>query len=250
MSAKRVVACLDVDGGRVVKGRRFDGLVEAGDPVRLAARYCEEGIDELVVLDVSATTQARAFAAETIASVAHVVDIPLTAGGGVRRIEDVEAMLDAGADKVSINSAAFADPELLTRAAERFGSQPIVLAIDARRRTTGYVVASHAGQRELPLDACAWARIGERFGAGEILATSIDCDGMRHGFNLEFIRALARSVSIPVVASGGARDEQSFVEAFAAGADAALGASVFHQRLLDVGTIKRACRDASLEVRI
>lgn len=250
MPAKRIVACLDIDGGRVVKGRRFNELSDAGDPATLAARYCREGVDEIVVLDVSATSESRAFAADTVAAVARVVDVPLTAGGGIRAIEDVERMLEAGADKVSINSAAFTNPDLLAQAASRFGSQCVVLAIDARRRYDGYVVATHGGRRELPVDALAWARIGERFGAGEVLVTSIDRDGTREGFDLELVGLLAANVGIPIVASGGAADAASFVAAFEAGADAALAASIFHRSLRSIDEIKRACDASGIEVRI
>lgn len=249
MPAKRVIACLDIDDGRVVKGQRFQALREAGDPVELAKRYEREGADELVVLDISATTSGRAFAAATIASVARAVSIPLTAGGGIRTVDDVARMLDAGADKVSVNSAAFSDPQLLTRAAERFGSQCVVLATDVRKREGGYVVTSHGGTRELPIDAAAWAKIGERYGAGELLVTAIDRDGMADGFDLNLLRLLGASVSIPLIASGGARDAASFAEAFRAGADAALGASIFHDKRAGIAAVKSACSEAGFEVR-
>lgn len=249
MPAKRIVACLDIDGGRVVKGCRFEALRDAGDPVELARRYDREGADEIVVLDISATTAGREFSASTIAAVARAISIPLTAGGGIRSIDDVARMLDAGADKVSINSAAFSDPALLTRAAERFGSQCVVLAMDVRKRESGYVVASHGGTRELPIDAVAWARIGERYGAGELLVTAVDRDGTAAGFDLDLLRLIGSSVSIPLVASGGARDAAAFADAFRAGADAALGASIFHYQRTGIREVKDACSQAGFQVR-
>jgi cyclase len=249
MPAKRVIACLDVDGGRVVKGRRFLNVRDAGDPVELAARYCEQGADELVVLDISASLEDRLAAQHTVAAIARVVDVPLTVGGGVRDPSDVARLLDAGADKVAINSAALARPQLIAEAAQRFGSQCVVVAVDARRGYGSYPIASHGAR--IPARRCAqeWASQAQALGAGELLITSIDCDGERRGFDVELIARLRAVLSIPIIASGGARDAASFVQAFAAGADAALGASVFHFGMTSVGAVKRACADAGIVVR-
>jgi cyclase len=247
--AKRIVACLDVEAGRVVKGVRFEHLRYAGDPVASARRYCREGVDELVVLDVSATRDARSAAFETVASIAEAIDVPLTAGGGVRSLDDVERYLEAGADKVAINSAAFAEPALLERCSRRFGAQCIVLSIDVVRFESGYRVATHGGSVAHERDALAWAAEGEARGAGEVLATSIDRDGTRSGFDLELIELLAAGLRVPLVASGGARGASCFADALSAGADAALGASVFHDGDCTIGTVKRCCSSRGLEIR-
>lgn len=249
MLVKRVIACLDIEAGRVVKGRRFREMVDAGDPVSAARRYCENGADEIVVLDISASIEARLASLHVIGEIARAIDIPLTAGGGVRIAGDVALLLNAGADKVSINSAALARPGLLSECAARFGSQCVVLAIDARRDGDRYTVASHGARMPVRRDPLEWAREGEQRGAGELLVTSIDRDGTGEGFDLRLLAALASSATIPVIASGGAIDAGSFVDAFACGADAALGASAFHFGRLTIGEVKSRCAAAGFEVR-
>lgn len=225
MLCKRLIACLDVRGGRVVKGTGFRDLRDAGDPAELAARYDAEGIDEVVILDVTATVESRRARAATIDAVASRLFIPLTAGGGINTLDDAAAMFDAGADKVSINSAALRDPSLITRVADRYGSQAVVVAIDAQDRK----VFANSGTVRSARSAIEWAREACARGAGEILATSIDRDGTRAGFDLALTSELARAVPVPVIASGGAGTWRHFLEAFTAGeADAALAASVFH----------------------
>jgi imidazole glycerol-phosphate synthase subunit HisF len=227
--AKRLVACLDVRDGAVVKGVSFEGLRHAGDPASLARRYNAEGIDELVVLDVTATLEARRALADTVRAVARDLFIPLTVGGGVRSAADAEALLDAGADKVSLNSAALADPALITALASRYGSQAVIVAIDAKRQGDGFAVFSRSGTAATGRGPVEWAREAEARGAGEILLTSMDRDGTRAGFDCELTAAVASTVSIPVIASGGAGTFDHFAEVFTAGrADAALAASVFH----------------------
>ena len=225
MLCKRLIACLDVRGGRVVKGTNFRDLRDAGSPAELAARYDAEGIDEVVILDVTATVESRRARAATIEAVASRLFIPLTAGGGINTLDDAAAMFDAGADKVSINSAALRDPSLITRIADRYGSQAVVVAIDAQRMS----VFANSGTLRSARSAIEWAREACARGAGEILATSIDRDGTRGGFDLELTSELARAVPVPVIASGGAGTWRHFLEAFTTGeADAALAASVFH----------------------
>lgn len=233
MLCKRLIACLDVRGGRVVKGTNFRALRDAGDPAELAARYDAEGIDEVVVLDVGATVENRRALASTIEAVAARLFIPLTVGGGVATIDDAAALFDAGADKVSINSAALASPALITAIASRYGSQAVIVAVDAKKSTKGngddYRVFGRSGTDESSREAVDWAREAADRGAGEILATSIDRDGTRAGFDLELTSRLSRAVPIPVIASGGAGTHQHFLDVFTAGAaDAALAASVFH----------------------
>jgi imidazole glycerol-phosphate synthase subunit HisF len=249
MLAKRIIACLDIRDGRVVKGKQFAGLRDAGDPVELAMRYRDDGIDELVVLDVSATLESRPANRRTIEAIAAALDVPLTVGGGVRAIDDVERLLDAGADKVAINSAALARPALLSEAAARFGSQCIVVSIDARRAGDRYEVATHSATRAHRRCPLAWAREAALLGAGEVLLTSIDRDGSRGGFDLELVGGARSAVSVPVVASGGASDTQSFADVLLAGADAALGASIFHNGEATANDVKAACRNAGLTVR-
>lgn len=249
MLAKRIVACLDVKDGRVVKGRRFRDLREAGDPVECARRYCEGGVDELVILDVSATLEERIASLRTIEAIAEMVDVPLTVGGGVRNEADFGQLLDAGADKVAVNSAAVPDPQLLRRASERYGTQCVVLSIDALRTGERYEFATHGGTRPVEGDAIAWAREAERLGAGEILLTSIDRDGTRGGFDLALIAACERAIGIPLVASGGARSPDSFADALLAGADAALGASVFHDNEFSIARVKARCALRGVLVR-
>ena len=249
MLAKRIIACLDVRDGRVVKGTQFIGLRDAGDPVELALRYRDDGVDELVVLDISATLESRLANRRTIEAIAATLDVPLTVGGGVHELDDVARLLDAGADKVAINSAALARPQLLGEAAARFGSQCIVISIDARRAGDGYAIATHSATRAQARSPISWAREAVRIGAGEVLLTSIDRDGTRNGFDLELVRSACEAVSVPVVASGGASDARSFAEALLAGADAALGASIFHNGEATANDVKAVCRDAGLTVR-
>jgi imidazole glycerol-phosphate synthase subunit HisF len=249
MLTKRIVACLDIAGGRIVKGVRFNNLRDSGDPAAAARKYCTDGIDELVVLDVSATRESREASLDAAARVAAVIDVPLTAGGGIRNLDDVGRYLAAGADKVAINSAALADPGLLGRCSQRFGSQCIVLSIDAIWMDTRYEVASHGGTKMHARDALGWAIEGVAAGAGEVLLTSIDRDGTRTGFDLAAISALAGALRVPLVASGGACDAASFGDALCAGADAALGASVFHDGTCNVADVKRHCTARGLEIR-
>jgi cyclase len=229
MLAKRLIACLDVRDGRVVKGVNFEDLRSAGDPTALAARYNAEGIDELVVLDVTATLESRRALAETIRQVSRQIFIPLAVGGGIGSLEDARAMMDAGADKVSVNTAALRDPDLITRVSSVYGSQAVVVAIDAKQSNGGYAVFSRSGTARESRDAVAWAREAESLGAGEILLTSIDRDGTKSGFDCELTRAVSDAVRIPVIASGGAGVPEHFADVFSTGrADAALAASVFH----------------------
>jgi cyclase len=250
MHLKRVIPCLDVDGGRVVKGVNFVGLRDAGDPVELAARYEQEGADELVFLDISATHEGRDTIVDVARRTAENVFIPFTIGGGIRSVEDAQRVLDAGADKVSVNSAAVARPELVDELAERFGSQCVVLAIDARRRDDGgWEVYVAGGRKPTGLDAVEWAREGVRRGAGEILLTSMDRDGTKDGYDLELTAAVARAVDVPIIASGGAGNLDHLVEAIRAGADAALVASLFHFGEYTVAEAKEALAAAGVPVR-
>lgn len=250
MLAKRLIACLDVRDGAVVKGVNFEGLQRAGDPVELARRYDADGIDELVILDVTATTDGRRALRETIEAVARQIFIPLTVGGGIRSGADAGAAVEAGADKVSINSAALADPGLIETLAARYGSQAVVVAIDAKRERDGYAVFSHSGTTAAGRDAVEWAREAEGRGAGEILLTSIDRDGTRSGFDCELTAAVASAVSIPVIASGGAGTFEHFHEVFTRGlADAALAASVFHFSEHAVADLKGWLMSRGLPIR-
>ena len=250
--AVRVIPCLDVDGGRVVKGINFRDLRDAGDPVELAAAYDADGADELTFLDVTASAADRETTYEVVRRTAECVFIPLTVGGGVRSVEDVDRLLRAGADKVSLNTAAIARPELLAEAARRFGAQCVVLSVDARRAPgtpSGFEVTTHGGRRGTGIDAVEWARRGQRLGAGEILLNSMDADGTKAGFDLELIRAVRAAVSVPVIASGGAGELAHFPPAVQAGADAVLAASVFHFGQLRIGQVKQELRAAGVEVR-
>jgi cyclase len=253
--AVRVIPCLDVSEGRVVKGVNFVGLVDAGDPVELARRYDEEGADELTFLDITATSDNRRSAYEMIRRTAEQVFIPLTVGGGVRTTDDIDALLRAGADKVSINSAAVARPEFLSEAANRFGSQCVVIAIDARRVgaeaacPSGFEVTTHGGRRGTGIDAVQWAELAESSGAGEILLTSMDADGTKDGFDLAMLRQIRAAVGVPLIASGGAGALDHFPEAVAAGADAVLAASVFHFGQLRIDAVKRELAQAGYPVR-
>ena len=249
--ARRVIPCLDVTAGRVVKGVSFVNLVDAGDPVELAAVYDAEGADELVFLDITATVEARETLYDVVSRTAEQVFIPLTVGGGVRAVDDVGRLLRAGADKVSVNSAAVRDPELLSAGADTYGVQCMVLAIDARRRGDGegWEVVVDGGRTPTGRDALAWAEDAARRGAGELLVTSMDADGQRTGYDLELVEAMTRAVDVPVIASGGAGSREHFVAACQAGADAVLAASVFHFGQLSIAEVKQGLAAAGLPVR-
>jgi cyclase len=251
MLARRIIACLDVRDGCVVKGINFEGLQRAGDPAALAARYNEEGIDELVFLDVTATLEARLALATTIREVSSRLFIPLTVGGGIRSEDDAARAIDAGADKVSLNTAALADPSLITRLASRYGSQAAIVAIDAKQAGDRYDVYSRSGSTATGRDAVEWAMEAERRGAGEILLTSIDRDGTRSGFDCSLTAAVSTAVNIPVIASGGAGEFAHFVEVFTAGrADAALAASIFHYSEHAVGDLKTHLHHHGIPMRL
>ncbi len=253
--AVRVIPCLDVDAGRVVKGVNFAGLRDAGDPVELARRYDAEGADELTFLDVTASADSRATTYEVVSRTAEEVFIPLTVGGGVRTVDDVDRLLRAGADKVGVNTAAIARPELVAEVADRFGAQVLVLSVDARRcpagttTASGFEVTTHGGRRGTGIDAVEWAARAAELGAGEILLNSMDADGTKAGFDLEMLAQVRAAVRVPLVASGGAGAVEHFAPAVAAGADAVLAASVFHFRQLTVGDVKAALRAEGLPVR-
>jgi imidazoleglycerol phosphate synthase cyclase subunit len=249
MLTARIIPCLDVSHGRVVKGVRFQGLRDAGDPAERAWLYEAQGADEIVILDVSATPEGRGHQLETVRRVRAGLSIPLTIGGGVRTEEDALALLEAGADKVSVNTAAVARPELLSEIAGRFGRQCCVLAIDAARRDGRFEVLVRGGREGSGIDALAWAREGERRGAGEILLTSWDRDGTRSGYDLELTHAVAETVRLPVIASGGADNAEHIAQAFAAGADAVLAASIFHDGDMTVGQVKLYLMEHGLRVR-
>ena len=249
MLKTRVIPCLDVDGGRVVKGVNFQNLRDSGDPTALAMAYQLQGADEIVVLDISATTTKRAHQIEVIAAIREALCIPLTAGGGIRTTADVERLLEAGADKVSLNTAAVRNPSLLNNIADRFGSQCTVIAIDAVRRGASWKVVTHSGGNELTLDAVDWAKQAAAAGAGEILLTSFDRDGTQSGYDLELIHQVATQVSVPVIASGGAKIPRHFAEAVAAGASAVLAASIFHDNQTTVATLKAELINLGLELR-
>ena len=250
MLAKRIIACLDVRDGQVVKGINFEGLRSAGEPAALARRYNEEGIDELVILDVTATLEKRRAMANTVRSVAKELFIPLCVGGGIRDADDAAAVVEAGADKVSLNTAALTNPELITRLASQYGSQAVIVAIDAKRGEGGYAVYARSGTTAASRDAVEWAREAEDRGAGEILLTSIDRDGTKIGFDCEMTAAVSRAVNIPVIASGGAGSFDHFVDVFSAGhADAALAASIFHYTEHSVSGLKRHLHDRGIPVR-
>ena len=250
--AVRVIPCLDVDGGRVVKGVNFRDLRDAGDPVELAARYDEQGADELTFLDISASHQGRATTLEVVSRTAEQVFIPLTVGGGVSSTDDVDTLLRAGADKVAVNTAAIHRPELVAEIADRFGNQVLVLSVDARRAPgtdSGFEVTTHGGRKSAGLDAIAWAVRACELGAGEILLNAMDADGTREGFDLDLIRAVRREVTVPVIASGGAGAAEHFPPAVDAGADAVLAASVFHFGTLAIADVKAALAGAGHAVR-
>ena len=255
MLAKRIIPCLDVDRGRVVKGIRFVSIVDAGDPIAQAKRYDAEGADELTFLDITASSDKREIVAALVRRVADGVFIPFTVGGGLRSLEDMRAVLRSGADKVSLNTAAFEQPELISAGAEVFGSQCMVVSIDARRRdpenaTKGWHVFTYGGRRRTERDAIEWAVEAERLGAGEILLTSMDCDGTRDGYDLELTRAVSGAVRIPVIASGGAGSLNHFYEALTAGgASAVLAASLFHSGEYKIADVKNYLRQRGVIVR-
>lgn len=251
MLTRRIIPCLDVRDGRVVKGVRFQGLRDAGDPASQAERYERDGADELVILDVSATPEGRANAAETVAAVRAVLGIPLTVGGGIRRVEDAERLLDAGADKISVNTAAVSHPELLSALAERFGAQCTVLAIDAARTPDGqgWEVVTRSGTHRTGLDVIEWAREGVARGAGEILLTSWDRDGTRSGYDCPLLTAVSQAVPVPVIASGGADTPEHCRDALEAGADAVLAASIFHDGDTTPAALKAQLAAFGIEVR-
>ncbi|MGV3113464.1 imidazole glycerol phosphate synthase subunit HisF [Corynebacterium freneyi] len=254
--AIRVIPCLDVNDGRVVKGVNFENLRDAGDPVELAHRYNEEGADELTFLDVTASKDGRGTMLDVVRRTAEQVFIPLTVGGGVRSVEDVDQLLRAGADKVSVNTSAIARPELLRELSQRFGAQCIVLSVDARRvpeggqpQPSGFEVTTHGGSKSAGIDAVEWARRGEELGVGEILLNSMDGDGTKDGFDLELLRKVRAAVDVPIIASGGAGAAEHFPPAVDAGADAVLAASIFHFGEVSIREVKDAMADAGIEVR-
>lgn len=250
--AVRVIPCLDVDGGRVVKGINFKELRDAGDPVELAKVYDAEGADELTFLDISASHQGRATTMEIVSKTAEQVFIPLTVGGGIGSVEDVDRLLRAGADKIAVNTAAIRRPELVAEIADRFGNQVLVLSVDARRAPgtdSGFEVTTHGGRESAGIDVLAWAARAAELGAGEILLNSMDADGTRDGFDLELIGLVRAAVDIPVIASGGAGAVGDFAPAVDAGADAVLAASVFHFGTLRIGEVKSALREGGHPVR-
>ena len=251
MLTTRVIPCLDTRDGRVVKGVTFRDLRDVGSPVLLADRYQEEGADELVILDVSATTEERSHALATVREVRRVLAIPLTVGGGVRSIDDAGALLDAGADKVAVNTAAVRSPELLSELSRQFGRQCVVLSVDAAQtRDSGWRVVVRAGTENTPLDAVEWAERGAALGAGEVLLTSVDRDGTQSGYDLGLVTAVSTRVPIPVVASGGARSGADLLAAVRAGADAVLAASIFHDGIASIAQVKATLADAGIEVRV
>ncbi|GGI13356.1 imidazole glycerol phosphate synthase subunit HisF [Galliscardovia ingluviei] len=253
--AVRVIPCLDVDAGRVVKGVHFQGLRDAGDPVELAAKYYAQGADELTFLDVTASSSNRATTYDVVRRTAEELFIPLTVGGGVRTPEDVDMLLRCGADKVGVNTAAINNPQLIADIAQRFGSQVLVLSIDAKREVgeqhtaSGFEVTTMGGRHSTGIDALWWVKRAQELGAGEILLNSMDADGTQEGFDLEMIREVRREVSIPIIASGGAGKPEDFPPAIEAGADAVLAASVFHYGVMTIGQVKQVLRDHGYTVR-
>jgi imidazole glycerol-phosphate synthase subunit HisF len=247
----RIIPCLDTDGARVVKGVHFEGLRDAGDPAELAARYNAEGADELVVLDIAASRDNHPTFLETIRRVARELAIPLAAGGGIRTLEDARAVIRAGADKITLNTAAVERPELIQELSNEFGAQAVVLAIDARREDTHWAVRIHGGRTATELDAAEWALRGVEMGAGEILLTSMDRDGTQSGFDTALTSAISRHVTVPVIASGGAKLPKDFLEIFTEGAaDAALAASIFHDQVQSIRGLKKYLRENGVEVRL
>lgn len=253
MHTKRIIPCLDVKNGRVVKGVNFINFKDAGDPAEVGAAYDKSGADELVFLDITASSDARDTAVEMVRKVAEKVFIPFTVGGGIRTVEDFKAILREGADKVSVNSAAIMNPNLISEAADKFGSQCVVVAIDAKRRAdgNGFTIYKNGGRVDMGIDAVEWAMKAEKLGAGEILLTSMDGDGTKAGYDLELTRAVAENVSIPVIASGGAGTMEHFYEAFTEGkAEAALAASLFHFKEMEIRDLKKYLRGKGISVRL
>ncbi len=253
MHTKRIIPCLDVKDGRVVKGINFVNLRDAGDPAEVSAAYDKAGADEVVFLDITASADSRATQLEWVRQVASKVFIPFTVGGGIRTVDDFKAILREGADKISINSAAIMNPKLISDAAEKFGSQCVVVAIDAKRRANGdgWTIYKNGGRVDMGMDAVEWARTAEKMGAGEILLTSMDCDGTKAGYDIELTRAISQSVGIPVIASGGAGTKEHFYEALTeGGAEAALAASLFHYKELEIRELKEYLRDKGVSVRL
>ena len=253
MHTKRIIPCLDVKNGRVVKGVNFIDFKDAGDPAEVGAAYDKSGADELVFLDITASSDARDTAVDMVRKVAERVFIPFTVGGGIRTVEDFREILREGADKVSVNSAAIMNPNLISDAADKFGSQCVVVAIDAKRRADGkgFTIYKNGGRVDMEIDAVEWAMKAEKLGAGEILLTSMDGDGTKAGYDLELTRAVAENVSIPVIASGGAGTMEHFYEAFTEGkAEAALAASLFHFKEMEIRDLKKYLRDKGISVRL
>lgn len=252
MFTKRIIPCLDVHNGRVVKGVNFVNLKDAGDPVEIAAAYDKAGADELVFLDITASSDARTTVVDLVRRVAKQVFIPFTVGGGIRTIDDFRAVLREGADKISVNSAAIDDPMLIHRAAQKFGSQCVVVAIDAKRRPDGgWNIYKHGGRIDTGIDAIFWAKKAESLGAGEIMLTSMDCDGTKNGYDILLTKAVSEAVSIPVIASGGAGNEDHFYDALTeGGASAALAASLFHYKELEIKALKKYLKNRGISVRL
>lgn len=251
MSAKRIIPCLDVFNGRVVKGVNFANLQDAADPVEIASFYDKAGADELVFLDISATNDSRNIAIDMVKRVAKQVFIPFIVGGGIRSIDDISAILEQGADKISINSAAVKSPELISEAASRFGSQCIVVAIDAKKNENGWTVYLNGGRVDAGIDPVSWAIEAEKLGAGEILLTSMDADGTKNGYDIELTRKVADSVNIPVIASGGAGKKEDFYDVLTKGrADAALAASLFHYKELEIKDLKKYLAERNIPVKL
>ncbi len=253
MFTKRIIPCLDCKNGRVVKGTNFVDLQDAGDPVEVAAMYDKSGADELVFLDITASSDGRNTTVDLVRKVAEKVFIPFTVGGGIRTVEDFKVLLREGADKISINSAAIMNPQLISEAADKFGSQCVVVAIDAKRRegNNGWTIYKNGGRIDMNIDAVEWAVEAERRGAGEILLTSMDCDGTKAGYDLELTRTIAENVKIPVIASGGAGNMEHFYDAFTEGkADAALAASLFHYKEMEIMDLKRYLAERKIPMRM
>lgn len=253
MHTKRIIPCLDVNNGRVVKGVNFGDLKDAGDPVEIAKAYDKAGADELVFLDITASSDRRNTVVDMVRKVAETVFIPFTVGGGIRTVDDFRALLREGADKISINSSAIDTPNLISDAADKFGSQCVVVAIDAKKRAdgSGWIIYKHGGRIDVGIDALEWAHKVEKLGAGEILLTSMDCDGTKAGYDLELTRAVAEAVNIPVIASGGAGNLEHFYDALTDGkADAALAASLFHYKELEIKEVKEYLRGRGVSVRL
>ena len=250
MLAKRIIPCLDIDKGRVVKGVNFVNLIDAGDPVEIAAKYSDEGADEITFLDITASNEERGIIIDKVERAAEKVFVPLTVGGGVRKFEDIRDLLRAGADKVSINTSAILNPKLVTESAKKFGSQCIVVAVDIKRKGPGWEVFTHGGRKPTGLDCLKWVKTMEEYGAGEILLTSMDRDGTKKGYDLEILSILSEKISIPIIASGGAGNLQHIADAFTQGrADAALCASIFHFGEFKINEAKKYLSDKGILVR-